>query len=128
MDALMQLQAVDAATLTPFVRCALDRETASPIDWQVAPFGDGGRQGAFRFVGAAVDQGQTLPWSLVLKVVPPPADNDVPSGSSYGKREFLAYQSGLLADLPGGLKAPRCLGVTEQPSGDGWLWLEEVKI
>jgi hypothetical protein len=126
MDALTQLQAVDAATLTPFVRRALDRETASLGDWQVAPFGGSGRQGAYRFVGSALDDGQILPWSLVLKVVPPAAATDSPSGSSYGKREFLAYQSGLLADLPGGLKAPGCLGVTEQPWGDDWLWLEEV--
>jgi hypothetical protein len=38
----------------------------------------------------------------------------------------LAYASGLLDDLPGGLAAPRCLGVTERPGPGVWLWLEEI--
>jgi hypothetical protein len=48
-----------------------------------------------------------------------------PSGPSYWKREILAYQSGLLADLPAGFRAPRCFGSVEHPGG-GWLWLEDI--
>jgi hypothetical protein len=53
----------------------------------------------------------------------------------YWKREVLAYQSGLLGDLPGGLVAPRCFGVLDVPvvigtggqPGEGvWMWLEDV--
>jgi hypothetical protein len=32
-----------------------------------------------------------------------------------------------LADLPGGLAAPRCFGVIEHQDGSCWLWLEDVK-
>jgi hypothetical protein len=38
----------------------------------------------------------------------------------------MAYRSGLLDDLPGGIGAPRCLGVEELANGIVWLWLEDV--
>src|SRR5207237_402832 len=44
----------------------------------------------------------------------------------YGKREALAYASGLLDDLPGGIAAPRCFAVEERTDESCWLWLEEV--
>jgi hypothetical protein len=45
----------------------------------------------------------------------------------YWRREALAFKSGLLADLPDGLAAPRCYGVIEHPSGECWIWLEDLK-
>lgn len=39
---------------------------------------------------------------------------------------MLAYQSGLLDDLPDGLIAARCVGITEPEAGTVCLWLEEV--
>lgn len=39
---------------------------------------------------------------------------------------MLVYQSDLHADLPGGLAAPRCLGITEQVAEEFWLWLEDL--
>jgi hypothetical protein len=38
----------------------------------------------------------------------------------------LAYQTGLLNDLPGDLVAPRCVAVAEHPGREFWLWLEDV--
>lgn len=125
MDTLAQLQAVDQATLTPLVRQALGSDSALPVDWQVAPFGAGAGQCVYRLAGSAQDHGTTVAWSLIVKVTTASASIDDPSGASYWKREMLAYQSGLLADLPVGLTAPRCFGVVEQPGG-GWLWLEEI--
>jgi hypothetical protein len=51
-----------------------------------------------------------------------------PRAPNYWKREYLAYASGLLADLPpGGLRAPRCLGAEERPGEEAWLWLEALQ-
>jgi hypothetical protein len=78
------------------------------------------------------DKGSQLAWSLVLKVISLGA-SDVSHASPdeshelYWKREALAYQSGLLDDLPGGITTARCYGVTEQRDGSVWLWLEDVK-
>lgn len=44
----------------------------------------------------------------------------------YWKREWLAYASGLLGDLPGRLRAPRLLLATEPAESVAWLWLEDV--
>ena len=126
MDRLAQLRALDQATFTPLVRQALDSESAVVIDWEVAPFGGGASQSVYRFVGSALDQDTIIPWSLVLKGASTPSPQDDPSAWQYARREVLAYQSGLLADLPGGLAAPRCFGVVAQPGGDSWLWLEEI--
>ncbi len=45
---------------------------------------------------------------------------------AYWKREWLAYSSGLLARLPGRLRAPRLLAATEPAEHEAWMWLEDV--
>jgi hypothetical protein len=125
MDTLAQLQAVDQSTLTPLVRRALGTDTLTLAHWRVAPFCDGAGQCVYRFTGLAHDRDLRLPWSLVVKVTYADEPSN-PAGARYWKREMLAYQSGLLADLPAGLTAPRCFGFLERPGGEGWLWLEEI--
>ena len=56
---------------------------------------------------AAVDRTER-DWSLILKAWLPDPESDVPTQWDYWKREFLAYSSGILADLPG-ISAPRLL-------------------
>ena len=67
------------------------------------------------------------PWSLVLKVLGPAAGPDDPTHIGYWKREMLLYSSGLLDDLPAGLRAPRCYGCDEPVDGVVWIWLEHVR-
>ena len=122
-----QLQSIDTDTLTPLVRQALGSETAEVVDWHSEQIHAGAtRASILRFAGDAEDRGDLVPWSLILKIAPFSPDRDDPSSRLYWKREVLAYQSGLLENLPAGLAAPRCLDVVEQPEGDFWLWLEEV--
>jgi hypothetical protein len=63
----------------------------------------------------------------VLKAVHAPLEEAEQAKWNYHRREIRAYQHGLLADLPGGLQAPRCLGVTEHPGGVCWIWLEDIE-
>lgn len=126
MDTLAQLQTLTPMTLAPLVRHALDRETLTLIDWEVEPFGAGAGQCVYRFMGHASDGGEVVPWSLIVKVAAPPEHDTDPVAARYWKREMLTYQSGLLASLPAGLAAPRYFGVTAQPGGGGWLWLEDI--
>ncbi len=116
---------IDAAILTPIVRRALGRETIEVTDWDCQPIHGGASMTSqiFRFTGHGRDQGETVPWSLILKVILSEAHSTDPQG---GIRERLVYQSGLLDDLPGGLAAPRCFGVIEQEDGAFWIWLEEI--
>ncbi len=44
----------------------------------------------------------------------------------YWRREALAYESGLLGSLTGGLRASRCHLVASRPDGSVALWLEDL--
>jgi hypothetical protein len=50
-----------------------------------------------------------------------------PGHRNYWKREWLAFDSGLLASLPGGLRAPRRLLTTEHGEAECWVWMEDVR-
>ena len=45
---------------------------------------------------------------------------------NYWKREWLAFDSGLLGSLPGRLRAPRALLTTEYDDKTCWIWMEAV--
>ena len=122
------LVAIDGATLTPLVRRALNSETLEIMDWDHDQLHGGAGTGnaVYRFAGQGRDQGQKLSWSLILKTVYPEGDAAQPATWNYCMREAAAYQSGWLADLPGGLAAPCCFSVVEHQGGSCWMWLEEV--
>jgi hypothetical protein len=44
----------------------------------------------------------------------------------YWRREVLAYETGLLASLPGALRAPRCSLLAPRDDGSVALWLEDL--
>ena len=74
--------------------------------------------------------------TLVLKIVRRGVDHDPgglwvsgadPSHRNYWKREWLAFDSGVLDALPGRLRAPRRV-LTEQVDDDEcWVWMSDVR-
>lgn len=125
MDSLSTLEHLDRALLTGPVRQALGRDAAEVTAWQAEAFHHGMAE-VYRVVGSVEDRGETVPFALVLKVARV-WGKDEPDFLFYWKREPLLYQSGLLFDLPGGVFAPRCLGVDEPEPGLTYLWLEELR-
>jgi hypothetical protein len=140
-DAL--LQGLDHAELTGVARRALGRDGADIVAWVVSPLHydrtTPSSDGVYRVAGTAIDSAGALPWSAVLKVLRSPAGMtttlggaiprdlpDDPSVFSYWKREALAYGAGALTNLPGGLTAPRCYGVTAPGDGTLWVWQEDL--
>jgi hypothetical protein len=121
------LKSIDTTTLTPLVRRALNRESAEIVNWQSNTlYGASRNSKIVRFAGSVRDQDSVLLWSLILKIVRPDDEGDDATSLRYWKREALAYQSGLLNDLPGKIHAPRCYEIMEQPDREVWLWLEEA--
>jgi hypothetical protein len=105
----------------------LYRDDAEVIDWKNEVLhGANFNSKTYRFSGSACSRGETLAWSLILKTICSPDGKDDPTSLDYWKREALAYQSGLLDNLPGGLRTPRCFKIVEQPDLEVWLWLEEI--
>jgi Phosphotransferase enzyme family len=123
-----RVDAVDRAILTPLVRRVLEEESAEVMSWRYRQVegGFGHAYGLHRFQGEARVGDETLDWSLILKSTGPATGSQEPTAWDYWKREVLVYQSGLLNDLPGGLVAPRCIGVVEYQGQEFWLWLEDV--
>ena len=122
------LSGVDAATLAPMVRTLLGEPAAVVAEgWSCRPLGGGASEGIglYRVSGSACVASAARPWALVCKVCAPANGTD-PGAWDYPPRESLAYGSGLLAALPGGLAAPRCLAVEARPDGTTRLWLEAV--
>ena len=116
---------LDASMLRPIVGQALDAAVAVPVEWSVVPIlaGDGQGLGVFRVLGSARVGGAPRAWSVILKVLPGTLGS--PTRWNYPAREALAYERGLLEDLPPGLEAPRCFGHTEHGS-QHQLWLEDL--
>jgi hypothetical protein len=130
MSSIPEIKDIDTAMLTSLVRQALNSRTAEINHWERYPVRYINTQesnlGLHRFKGRAQDQGEARLWSIMLKAVRAPINESNPTFWNYHRREILAYQSGLLASLPGGLLAPRCLGITEHSEGVCWLWLEDL--
>ena len=109
------LQAIDRETLNPLVRKALNSEAVEVTACKIGPL-TAEKRNVFRAAGQGRNRGETVTWSLVLKVVGRGPD---------GTWEARANASGLLRDLPGGLAAARCFGV--EAHGDTFrIWQEEV--
>jgi Phosphotransferase enzyme family len=122
------LSGLDTATLEPMVRDLLGEPAAVVAgEWFYSALSGGARDGLglYRVTGSARVGGATQPWALVVKMSA--ATDGADQGAwDYPAREGLVYGSGLLAALPGGLVAPRCLAVETQPDGTSWLWLEAI--
>jgi hypothetical protein len=124
-----QLDAIDQAALTPLVRSALGNQTVEVDNWEREQVhgGLGVRTAIYRFSGQGHDQGQTIAWSLILKILRPEGGGaDMSACNSY-RREVDAYRSGWLDGLTGGLVAPHCFGLIENPDGTCWMWLEDIR-
>jgi hypothetical protein len=122
---------IDPVALRVPVRRALGTGAAEVLDWDVQTLGNVENNvagGLYRVRGTASTEGPPVAWSLVLKACRDPGEeqhHDV-RAANFWKREFLAYGSGLLDNLPPGVRAPRYYGAQEGVDGSAWLWLEDL--
>jgi hypothetical protein len=116
-----------AVRLREVVRAALGEPEALLGGWDAAPVQAAAQHPLYMLTGAARVGAAEQSWRVVLKVFKPASHPQDPSHIFYREREMLLYRSGLLNDLPAGLRAPRCYGCDEWEDGTGWLWLEHVQ-
>lgn len=142
MGAAIDRDAIDGVLLRDVVSQALGSACVELEEWDCRPLAYDVKslvaQGVYRLRGRARSKGISHPWSVVLKIVRDPAgleaapgltlpeDEAPPTNFFYWKREVVAYQSGVLDDLPPGLAAPRCFAVVEAAPRVFWLWLEDL--
>jgi hypothetical protein len=126
---------VGQSELTQIVRKVVGSDTAEATEWHIERLAGGqgpSTYAVYRVSGIALDAGRETPWSVILKVITLSKGGNDPYFSDedhalYWKREALVYRSGLLLDLPSGIGAPCCYGLTEKGANCAWLWLEEVE-
>ncbi|MFN2602829.1 MAG: phosphotransferase [Gemmatimonadaceae bacterium] len=121
----------DPAMVREVASRVLDRESIEIIDWRKqsihAPF-NRATGGLYRVSGSAIDRGEILPWSAILKVARRSGGlfggNDDLRHSNYWKREYLIYESRVLENLPG-IRAAKCYGM-ENGRSSAAIWLEDL--
>lgn len=128
------LYSISSDTLTPLVSKVLESGRVEILDWQYETLHGGIGEiygpGLFRFRGRAIVANQLREWMLILKIIRSDIDyySNAPSAWNYWKREALAYQEDLLADLPGQLAAPRCFAVHHISETEIWMWLQAITV
>lgn len=100
---------------------------ASLVSWSGWPLAGGGEcLGVWRIEGHALVAGKPRQWSIVLKGWNGQVGDSPPTAWNWPLREMELYRSGILEDLPGGIRAPRCFGNLEREDGTVWVWLEDI--
>jgi hypothetical protein len=125
---LEQVRAVDATVLRAIVQQDQRSPTFEITDWtvdQLSSEGIANPEGLFRLSGHGRTGQATRPWSVVLKILHKPDEDQHPRHLTYWKRELLAAQSQLLERLPGPVAAPRIYNAVEYDDS-GWLWMEHI--
>lgn len=129
-DALVdRLRSSDLTMLIELVREDQHSPDFVLLDWTVETFstkGFGGAEGIFLCHGQGRLGDVEKHWSLVVKILRQPAEEQPPSDYFYWKREFLAAQSHWLANLPPPVRAQRIYRAVEE-DGFAWLWMEHVQ-
>ena len=116
----------DATTLSRVLGAPVTSYDVAPIDPDVR----------IHSVTGGVYRIRTDVGACVVKVVRRGHDEDPdglwvsgaePTHRNYWKREWLAFDSGLLDSLPGRLRAPRRLLTAQASDSECWIWMEDVR-
>ena len=127
-EMLMTLKAIDPVVLAGVVRQDQRSAAFEITGWTVKLLSDKGivnPDGLFLFSGQGYDERGTRSWSVVLKYLKDPGEEQNVRDLYYWKREALLVQTGLLASLPNSIARPRFYGTTER-EGSVWVWMEHI--
>lgn len=127
-------QNLQNSELEPIVCQILNQPIVEILERHIQPLSGGAAEhtgrgfGIYRVTGTARHDNHEASWSVVAKVFGASANAEAnePAHVDYWKREMLAYQSGILLQLPGNVVAPRCYAILELPDAKYCMWLEAV--
>lgn len=129
-DPLAAMPAIDPTVLTNVVCQDRRAPNFDLLDWTIKPINHkqlvATTGGIYLLSGTGRDKHGLQNWSVILKVLHnPKVSAQDPNHPTYWRRELLTFQSGILAALPEGIRAPRCYGTSETPD-NGFIWMEHI--
>jgi len=120
---------IDTAYLQSIICNIEPSKSCEIITWRYVPLGKNKEESSvFRVSYTFISNRDKKEHSLILKILKPDSRRNQINHYYYWKREALVYQSGLLNQLPSGIRAPKCYVVEEKSHGDVWIWLEDINI
>lgn len=125
---LSKLEAVDPSVLISVVRQDQNSPSFNVTGWSVRRLSDQGiinPNGLWLYEGEGKDETGSRPWSVVVKILNRPEQEQPQANMWYWQRELLVARSRLTERLPGPVRAPRFYRADETPEG-GWLWMEHI--
>ena len=127
--ALPILRALDPSLLTPMVRTATRRPDLTVQEFAVEVLSDKGitnPDGLFLFTGGTPGPAVDSTWSVALKILTRPDQEQAADSVFYWQREALAFHSGLLAGFSADLVIPEHYAVWDRGT-QIWIWMEHVQ-
>ncbi|MGO4184253.1 hypothetical protein AB4Z17_24030 [Paenibacillus sp. TAF43_2] len=116
-----------------YLQSLLQRVVASQnlqlLSWNFSPLGKNKEESSvYRVSCIALDNDRKQNYTMILKILKSDPMRNQVNHYYYWKREALVYRSGILNQLPLGIRAPLCYTVEEHPDENVWIWLEDIVI
>ena len=128
-DVLEDLRGFDREAMTELARSVVGDPVADIAGgWSCSALSavsiGNGTLGFFKVEGSATSHDGTLPWSVVVKIMEPLAEDANLANSP--AREIQAYESDFVSVDRPGRQAAACYRVDHRPDGTVWLWLQDL--
>lgn len=120
---------IDPDYLQSLLRRVVASQNLQLLSWNFSPLGENKEESSvYRVSCIALDNHRKQDYTLILKILKPDPMRNQVNHYYYWKREALVYRSGILNQLPLGIRAPLCYTVEEHPDENVWIWLEDIAI
>ncbi|KKO53155.1 hypothetical protein [Paenibacillus sp. DMB20] len=120
---------IDPAYIQSLLQRIEPSECLQLLSWNCSPLGKNKEESSvYRVSCTVLDHNRKQNYALILKTLKPDSIRNQVDHYYYWKREALVYHSGILNQLPPGIRAPICHAVEECPDGSVWIWLEDIAI
>lgn len=120
---------IDPAYLQSLLRRIVSSESLQLVCWNCSLLGKAKAESSvYRVASTIIDSNQEQQFALILKIVKPDGSRGQVDHYYYWKREALVYHSGILSQLPSGIRAPSCYAVEEHSDDSVRIWLEDIAI
>jgi len=121
---------IDPTCLKSILQRIVSGKIFGLISWSYSPLGESKEESSIYRITCSVriSNDRIQDYSLIMKILKPDSTRNQADHYYYWKREALVYDSGILNQLPQGIRAPKCHAIEEHTDGSVRIWLEDIAI